>query len=194
MARWNPPANVGPNEQIGRRLFDEPMLMGASQQPSYSGILFTHFEEKQGDETSLDRMGASSIDHQVCKYLIPRAEAHGQKFVKPKPFNGWAVVQAKELIQSRKPPKLPLHSSPVKDPEPNDNIYHSHVVKPQDLNGYLMALHLRHIFTTYGKIKKNDSSMKSWRDHFWAHPVLTWMLSKLRNLKWFSKSMDRSPN
>jgi hypothetical protein len=94
MARY-PPTKVGSNEQIGRRLFDEPMLQGVTGQPSFSGIQLYHFEERRDYEVSLDRLGASGIDRKVSKYLLPRAEAAGRKFAKPKHFDGWAVVSAK---------------------------------------------------------------------------------------------------
>lgn len=58
MARRNPPSKVGPNEQIGRRLFDEPMLTGVTGQPSSSGIQLYHFEDTRDREVSLDRLGA----------------------------------------------------------------------------------------------------------------------------------------
>ena len=32
-------------------------------------------------------------------------------------------------------------------------IYHAHVVRPAEKSSYEIALHLRHIFTTYGKIE-----------------------------------------
>jgi hypothetical protein len=157
MARWNPPSNVGGNELIGRRLFDEPLLRGAVDQPSYSGLRLNNFEETRGDEVSLDRLGASGFDHKVSTYLLPRAENAGKTFAKPKSFDGWATVRAKELINAKKPPMLPVFASPVTDPVPNDNIYHAHVVAPSTHEPYMMALHLKHIFTTCGDVQKTHS-------------------------------------
>jgi hypothetical protein len=83
MARWDPPANVGDNEHVGRRLFDEPLLVGARDQPSFSGLLLSHFETR-GDEYLLDRLGKSSVDRRVGAYLMPKAEAAGHTFRNPK--------------------------------------------------------------------------------------------------------------
>ena len=65
MARkWNPRTDpVGRNEPIGRRLFDEPMLMGAQDQPSFKGLDYRHFEVTPNDrELSLDRLGCTGIE------------------------------------------------------------------------------------------------------------------------------------
>lgn len=163
MARWVPPDSVGNNEQIGRRLFDEPMLAGTGDQPSFAGLLVTHFEEGRDDEYSLDRLGRSGIDGKVVAYLKPRAQAAGKTFRKLKSFDGWAVLSAKELINARRSPSLPIISSPVEDAEPKDNAYHAHVVRPQNMDPMHMALHLRHLFVTYGKVKNMRPEDRRWR-------------------------------
>ena len=172
MAQWNPPNRVGLNEQIGRRLFDEPMLKGAGGQPSFSGIAITHFEETRDDGVSLDRLGASGIDRKVARYLQPRAEADAQKRTKPRRFDGWAVLPAKELINARRDPKLPIVVSPIDEPEPNDNLYHAHVERPEGFSPYTMALHLRYLFTQYGRIEQNRNSISTPRDRFLNHPLV----------------------
>jgi hypothetical protein len=179
MASWKPPDSVGPNEHIGRRLFDEPMLKGAAGQPSYSGLSLQHFEETRGDEVSLDRLGASSIDPKVARYLVPRAEAAGRIHKNTKRFDGWAVVTSKELVKERKEGKLSIIASPIENPEPNDNIYHAHVARLGDFSAYQMALHLRHIFTRYGRVEQNKVREETWRDRLWAHPITRWILAKL---------------
>ena len=164
MARWDPPVSVENNEHVGRRLFDEPMLAGASDQPRYAGLLLTNFEENRSDEYSLDRLGKSSIDSRVVAYLKPKAEVAGRTFRKPKSFGGWAVLPARELVNARKRPNLTVIASPINDEEPNDNKYHAHVCRPQNLEPYFMALHLRHLFQTYGTLKSvcDDSRLRSW--------------------------------
>lgn len=155
MARWLPPDNVGPSEYLGRRLFEEPMLRGAAGQPTYSGIPLHHFEEKRSNETSVDRLGATSIDRKVRGYLLKRADTAGRKFSKPKPFDGWAVVQAKHIAQTGSDtPDCLCVASPIKDPEPDDNVYHAHIARPNATTHYLMALHLRNVFTTKGSVEK----------------------------------------
>ena len=156
------------------------MLAGAKGQPSYSGVALTHFEEARGAEVSLDRLGASGIDRRVKRYLVPRAVAAGQTFRKVKRFDGWMIVPARELVQARKEPKLPVIASPVTDPEPNDNIYHAHVVRPAELNTYQMALHLRHIFTTYGRMEQHeaDQEQERWFDLLRSHPFVRWIVAK----------------
>ena len=174
MARWEPQGNVGGNEHVGRRLFDEPMLAGTQDQPSFAGLLLTHFEETRGDEYSLDRLGKSGIDKRVVAYLKPRAEAAGRSFRKPKLFDGWAVLPARELTSARRPPSCALVASPVDAPEPGDNKYHAHVVRPQNVDPTHMALHLRHLFTTYGKVEpvRRGNRRRAWLNHFLALPVV----------------------
>jgi hypothetical protein len=162
MARWDPPAEIGNSEHIGRRLFDEPMLVGTADQPSFAGLKLTHFEETRGNEWSLDRLGKSGIDRKVVAYLRPRAEAAGRMFRKPKSFDGWAVLPVRELTKARKPAALPVIASPIQDQAPKDNIYHAHTLKPQHMEAAYMALHLRHLFTTFGTVEKIQTEQSSW--------------------------------
>jgi len=115
--------------------------------------LLTHFEEKRGDDFSVDRLGKSSLDRKVIAYLKPRADAAGKLFSKPKSFGGWAVLHAREIKKDRARPGLQIVASPVNDPEPNDNVYHAHIDRPADMEAAFFALHLRHLFTTYGKVE-----------------------------------------
>lgn len=159
MARWVPGVDdpVGPNEPIGRRLFDEPMLVGAIDQIPYNGLILWHFEEKRGSEVSLDRLGKTGIEKAVLKYLNDRGVYAGQKFKKPKKFDGWATVRAKELEAPRVGIPLPVIQSRKdikKDQEVlEENVYHAHVEFPDDKDYYDTALHLRHLFTTHGEFK-----------------------------------------
>jgi hypothetical protein len=178
MARqWVPPANIEPNEHIGRRLFDEPLLIGSASQPSYEGLLVTHFEETRGVDYSVDRLGRSSIDRRVVAYLRPRAEAAGKTFRKPKTFNGWAVLPARELTKVRKRPGLTLQASPVSDPEPLDNRYHAHVVRPADLDATLMALYLRHLFITHGSVEAVESAKSKPQKPSWWRSLIQTVVS-----------------
>lgn len=162
--KWNPETDpVHKNEAIGRRLFNEPMLMGAGQQPSFQGLLVNHFEETRGDrELSLDRLGATGIVKTVKRYLIPRAELAATKFRPPKTFNGWAVVSAKFLEQGVDDLKFTVTASSQYDgPGLETNIYHAHSELPAGVTSMSIALHLRHIFTKNGSIEpyhKNDAS------------------------------------
>jgi hypothetical protein len=153
---WQPPDNIGDNEHMGRRLFDEPMLVGATDQPPYGGIRLNHFEENRGDEYSLDRLGSSGIDRRVLSYLKPRAQNQGNSFRRPKPFSGWAVVAARELSKAKRPPVLELVASPLVEPEPKDNKYHAHAKRPPHFDDHVMALHLRFLFTQYGRVETVD--------------------------------------
>lgn len=164
MARWQAPRDkVGPNEQVGRRLFEEPLLRGATNQPSFSGIQLNHFLDKRSRELSLDRMGQSSLDRKVVRFLEPRAKAHGQSFSKPQEFSGWARVAAKEITQPRVGTNaMPVMPSPIDEPEPNDNPYHAHLERPEGMEPYAAALHLRHIFTTYGSVDGVDIERLTW--------------------------------
>jgi hypothetical protein len=169
------------NERIGRRFFDEPMLRGAEGQPSFSGIELHHFQDKRSREISLDRLGATGVDKRVLQHLKPRAEAAGRIRQKPVRFEGWLHVAAKELIQARQEPKHPVIASPVDEPEPNDNLYHAHVVRPETLNDHLMSLQLRHIFSKYGGVERNDGADAipgSWRDR-----LIAWLSGVIKGLR-----------
>jgi hypothetical protein len=156
MARWNPRSNdpVGQNEHVGRRLFNEPLLVGVQNQSHFAGLDLRNFEETRDREFSVDRLGRSGIENVVVRYLRPRADAAGEKFTPPKPFNGWAVLRVRQL---ENPPKgslgLAVIASPITGIDLNENIYHAHVVLPQSPDHYFMALHLRNLFSTYGEIK-----------------------------------------
>ena len=153
MATWIPPSDrVDGNEHLGRRLFDEPMLVGARDQKSFSGLDVRHFEETRGDEVSLDRLGRSSVDRSVARYLQPLAEAAGAAFHSPRDFDGWAVLPAQKLQKPTRAGSLTVAPSP--EPE---NPYHAHVDtrallpnEPPSLRHYLIALHLRHLFVGPG--------------------------------------------
>jgi len=155
---WQPPGVVGKSETIGRRLFDEPMLVGARGQPSYSGLLLRHFEETRGQEFSVDRLGATGVTKQVIQYLRPRAENAGKSFHEARAFNGWICARACVLEAGWKGHKYPVIASAIKDkPEPEDNVYHAHVLIGDDPYGE--ALYLKHIFTTKGgQIERVPSS------------------------------------
>jgi hypothetical protein len=159
MARWNPQSEdpVGKNEHVGRRLFNEPLLVGAQNHSHFAGLDLRNFEETRDREFSLDRLGRSGVENVVVRYLRPRADAAGEKFTPPKPINGWAVLRVRQL---ENPPKgslgLAVIASPITGIEVNENIYHAHVVLPQSPDHYFMALHLRNLFSTYGEMKSAE--------------------------------------
>ena len=152
MAKWKPPETVGANKYIGRRLFTREALAGALDQPSPAELYeIVHFEPDRYNELSLDRIGRSSVEPKVlCNYLEPRAMRAATRMHKTA-FLGWAVTRARNLANSPRPefPNLVVHASPVPREGADDlseNIYHAHVVKPNDIDHYYTALHLREIF------------------------------------------------
>jgi hypothetical protein len=154
MAKWSPPNDVGVQEVIGRRLFEDSKLRGADGQPPFKGIQLNHFLEKRDREVSLDRLGRSNVESAVKKYLSLRASNAASSRKPPKTFNGWATVRAKELINEREGDKLPVFASPIVEEPPNDNDYHAHVVRPEAWSASIMALKLRHVFETYGAVER----------------------------------------
>jgi hypothetical protein len=156
MARWFPPTDdVGTNEHVGRRLFDEPLLAGATDQPVFAGLALSHFEETRDNEWSMDRLGRSSLDRKVVNYLLPRAREASLHFHVPKRFDGWVFLRSQELRNPGQGPSLTVVPSPIVghgNPQENEtdltlNIYHAHITKPDGIDPYEMALHLRHLFT-----------------------------------------------
>jgi hypothetical protein len=161
MARWTPNDNeaVAPPEHIGRRLFDEPKLSGAPDQRPFHGLLFTNFEEtRSGGEFSVDRLGRTSVEKAVVRYLSPRAHAQGTKFTKPKAFDGWYVAPARRIS----PPFAWPANSPDRgrsvdqagtswsESDLEHNRYHAHVQMPEGVPAYDFALQIREQFVTHG--------------------------------------------
>jgi hypothetical protein len=152
--RWVPQPDiaVGPNEQIGRRLFGEPELVGADDQVRPAGFLdYRHFEEKRGaGEVSLDRLGLSGVDKRIKNFLIPKAEYAGTTFRVPQSFDGWVILAARILANPPKGAlKFPVIASPERLDEPEHiehNPYHAHVCRPPGTDGHSTALHLKYIF------------------------------------------------
>jgi hypothetical protein len=159
MARWKPQANVpiGAKEQVGRRLFDEPMLIGAADQPRYDGLDLRNFQETRDDEYSLDRLGRTGIEGAVVRYLEPRAVESGKSFQKPKQFNGWIAVKAEALMAPPKGPTIQLVASPVSGSRLQENDFHAHAVRPAGQEDLIFALYLRYRFSG-GKIEKSTTS------------------------------------
>jgi hypothetical protein len=178
MARWIPQTQgIESNEHVGRRLFDEPMLVGAKDQTSFKGLLSRHFEETRGDEFSVDRLGRTSIDKSVVRYIRPLADAAGKSFHAVKRFDGWAVLPAHRLAKAKGTP-LPVIPSPLPD-----NPYHAHVLtadllksESENIRHYHIALHLRQVFIDHGTVhpaeiqKTTDAPRMRWISRFknWA--------------------------
>ena len=126
MAPWEPDPSepLGAAEHVGRRIFDEPQLAGATDQKPFAGLLdIRNFEETRGDEFSVDRMGKTSVDKRVKAYLKPLAEASGRNFHRPKRFDGWATAPSKRVSSPARGAPIPLVVSPE-----NGNPYHAHLV------------------------------------------------------------------
>jgi hypothetical protein len=156
MASWTPAAGqpISPNEHLGRRLFDEPLLAGAADQAQFNGLDLRNFQEKRDQEYSLDRLGRSGVERRVRTYLLPRATQAASKFHDPKRFDGWAVLRARELTNARVGASVHVEPSPVAGVGLDENIYHAHALRPEDKEDYSFALHLRHLFTMYGQVER----------------------------------------
>jgi len=100
MGRWTPKDSrpVGSNEHIGRRLFDEPKLFGASDQNPLDGLQLRNFEPTSDNEFSVDRVGEGCCNPKVISYLLPRADAAGKRGHTLRTFHGWLTVPAKKLL------------------------------------------------------------------------------------------------
>jgi hypothetical protein len=160
--RWVPQPNVPvePSEQVGRRLFNAPELVGADDQVRPPQQLdYRHFEERRDPgEISLDRLGRANVEKKVRDYLIPKAEYAGTTFHTPQSFDAWATLTARAL---ENPPKgsvkFPIIVSPQRPDEPEHiahNPYHAHVCRPAGHDCHSTALHLKFLFER-GKIVPN---------------------------------------
>jgi hypothetical protein len=160
MGRWTPKDNqpVGPNEHIGRRLYDEPRLFGAADQDPFAGLDLRNFEATSDRQFSVDRVGESSCNNKILKYLTPRANAAGQKFHEPKTFHGWLVVTARKLTEPQAGTRWSLAPSPDSGPIAegeevawsDDNLvqnrYHAHIEIPPEIETLFFAFLAREIF------------------------------------------------
>jgi hypothetical protein len=153
MALWSPKStdSIGPNERIGRRLFEQKQLRGAqNQKPPPHLFELYHFEERRDPgDVSVDRLGKTGIERKVLNYLERRANFAGSSFTPARRFLGWAVVSARELQNPAQGPPLSIVSSPLVDTVGNEllaNNYHAHIKRPSHYTAYEMAMHLRTIF------------------------------------------------
>lgn len=166
---WVPNKNaaIDSSENVGRRLFELAQLKGALDQARPVDLLeINHFQEKRlGHEVSLDRLGRTSPEQKTIAFLTPRCEAAGASFLKPRKFHGWAIIQVKELLRVRERIQLSVVASPISavPGQPySDNPYHAHIPGAQvqqfaaDTTGYILALHLRELFTSHGRLCSAD--------------------------------------
>lgn len=180
--KWNPETDpIGRDEPIGRRLFDEPMLIGAQNQPSFKGLDLRHFEETRDDQLSVDRLGSTGIEKKAKNYLRPRAEAAGAKCHPKKQFNGWAYVRADILKGGYRGHGFHVTASPVEGDESNleDNTHHAHIVLGDQLTPIMAAFYLRELFTTHGKVEKNLPSKVATTKGNIMMWIITWLRNKL---------------
>ena len=156
MGRWkpNPKDGIGRAESLGRRLFPQVSLAGATGQRPLPSFSLGNFEEtRAGGEVSLDRLGKGDPEKAVIRYLNPRAEAAAKSRSSSRTFfNGWAYVQAKVLLDNKNLP-LAVIPSPIPGNDPalgeNDlaeNIYHAHTSPLKGHDPYSIALHLQYQF------------------------------------------------
>jgi hypothetical protein len=131
--RWNPPRVVADQELLGRRIFDDPIFRGALDQGCPGRLRTDHFEEtRQGTSVSLDRLGRSNAEPRVLTYLRPRCLRAAEKFSKPKAFEGWAGLRAKDIRECRSC-DLDVEASPdIQEGrcDLENNIYHTNVIAP----------------------------------------------------------------
>jgi hypothetical protein len=161
MPGWIPKDNapVGSNEHIGRRLFDEPKLFGATDQRRFDGLELRNFEPTSDREFSVDRVGDSCFNSTAQTYLLPRAVAAGRNEGKSRTFHGWLTVTARTLTLPRSGKVWRIIASPDRGPPADDgslrtwsysdltqNRYHAHVPLPDGMESEYFAHVAREIF------------------------------------------------
>lgn len=170
MAAWKPAPDekIGTKEPIGRRLYDEPALSGARDQPTIKGLDLRNFRQVEGDpHFSVDRLGKTGIEKGVKAYLRIRAEWEGARRKPQRRFEGWVWRGAADLEKGEQGQAFPVIPSPKRRdvldgtrgtegaPE-SENIYHAHIDLDPALSSYLNALLIRETFTR-GKVEKITS-------------------------------------
>jgi hypothetical protein len=167
MAKWVPNAEeVGPGETVGRRLFDQPSLVGATdQKAALRSLDYRNFEDDRDGEVSLDRLGKGNPEKATMRYLTSRAEAAGKARTPSKTFDGWTAIKVKKLVE-HKNLKLAIVASPLSGLRPelgqeNDlsaNIFHCHVSALDNTDPYFFALHLQALFEKHGTLEISPNS------------------------------------
>jgi len=165
MAKWVPNAEeVGPGETVGRRLFDQPSLVGATdQKAALRSLDYRNFEDDR--EVSLDRLGKGNPEKAVMRYLTPRAEAAGRARKPSRTFDGWTAITVKKLAE-HKGMKLTIAASPIVGQNPAEdadkdisaNKFHCHVSGPDGSEPYFLALHLQMLFERHGTLEMSPNS------------------------------------
>lgn len=189
MGRWkpNPNEDIGRGESLGRRLFARASLAGATDQRPLPSVDLRNFEDSRG-EISLDRLGQGNPEKAVLRYLNPRADAAAKNLGSSKMFfNGWAYVQAKVLLDSKKLPIAIVPSpipgnSPSQEDDLTENIYHAHTRSLRDTEPYFMALHLQDQFEKHGRIEYSQNDPRRPPDPNWIGRQLLSLGNLLRRL------------
>lgn len=161
--RWVPKPTdpIGDKEAIGRRLFDEPALSGALDQPPRELLDFRNFEEKRIPiEVSFDRLGKTGPEPKVKAFLDPLGVALGQALTPRRQFHGWSFLKTETLAKPPRGPGFPLTISMI---EPDDkthkdhNPYHVHALVT-DKDWFTTSLLLQHLFSKHGTLERCPSN------------------------------------
>ncbi len=161
MGRWIPKDSnpVGGNEHIGRRLFDEPKLFGATDQNPFEGFSLNHFDPGKDRELSVDRVGDGCFHAKAMSYLTPRAEYAATTTHEPRTFHGWLIAPAAKLIDASTKKKWSVVPSPERGPtvggvtpewdETNkaQNRCHAHIPVPDGVDNLFFAYMARSAFS-----------------------------------------------
>jgi hypothetical protein len=151
MALWNASevSTIGNGEHLGRRRFRQPELRGAAGQKPVDGLDTRDFIEKRDRQVSVDRLGRSSVDRKVLRYLNPRAEIHGLSLKRE--FLGWACIQAGKFTADASKRGYSIEASPITGAEESgSNNYHAHINCPDAYDELHAALYLKDIFFKHG--------------------------------------------
>jgi hypothetical protein len=200
VARWAPKDDrpVEPNEHVGRRLFDEPKLFGATDQAPLDGLSMRNFEPGKDREFSIDRVGDGCFHSKAKKYLEPRALVAATKFRNPARFDGWLTVPARKLMNPQHGMKWLLVASPDRGPlvdgastdwsEMNfdQNRCHAHVPVPEDMPDQYFAYVARTVFASNNTHHPPDSLETRNRNGGATRQLTRWQ-RWARNQVWMQK-------
>ena len=147
---------------MGRRLFDQPTLIGAAgQKKPAAQYNLRNFQESRETGFSLDRLGRTNPEAAALRYLEPRAKGAASKLRPAKEFHGWATIQAKKL-QDHPRVKFDVRPSPISGEGLVENIYHAEADCRSDrYDLYSIALHLKHLFESQGVIQQPQNENES---------------------------------
>jgi hypothetical protein len=125
---WNPSAtNISDKEIIGRRAFGDEAFIPSPQGQLVHYLVF--YDSRFQTDLSVDRLGGSSVEDRVRRFLTPHAVHHGETRLPKQQFHGWAQIPVKKLKKIKIAPSPKGDKNKLDDLSDPYNPYHADIVR-----------------------------------------------------------------